>query len=408
VDWRLLDESVELQSTYLDVMQSQLDSRYTHLSTRPGWRIVILQKSGLDFLDVLYVWNHTHHDGMSAKIFHQHLLRSLNETIRKRESILKFSENPNSWIIDLPDPSKKLPPNPEMLSSWPMTLSFLIKELWKELKPTSLFPPNQMHAKWAPIRASPFATQFRTFTIDCDTVTKVVNACRSHQTTLTGLLHSLVLVSLTSILKNMNGFASRNPYDLRHILPSNHPLYPWLQPKESMCNYVSVVDHEFDVDLVATIRSKLATQAECMSLSTDLMDLIWSVSTQVRQEIQARLDSGVQNDMIGIMKLASDWRAQQQSEIKRMTYFSWLVTNLGVFDGGIVGSQDSKDNWSIQRAELVLSAEVSSAALSVFVASVKNRQMCITCSWQDCVVDSDIGNGLVGYLERWLNEIGDQ
>ena len=407
VYWCSLDDTSHLERLYLETMQSQLDSRYDHLSTQPGWRLVILYEVGMESMEVLYVWNHPHHDGMSGKIFHQQLLQSLNETvIQNKEPVLTVPEGSDSWFLNLPDCSDKLPPNPELLSSWPMTPGFLLKKLWAELKPSSIFPPGDMHATWAPIQTSPFTTRFRNFLIDNNTVTKVVSACRLHHTTLTGLVQALTLASLTAALDDAKGFASRTPYDLRHILPSNTPKYPWLQPRKSMCNYVSVVDHEFDPKLIAMIRSKIPSQAMDTRLSADAMDIIWSVATRVRREIQARLDSGVLNDMIGIMKFASDWRTQQQSEARKTRYLSWLVTNLGVLDGCVGGLQGQEENWSLRRAELVLSTEVPSAPISVSIMTVKGAQMCMTCSWQDCVVDSGLANCLMGNLERWLNEIG--
>ncbi|KAF2789459.1 hypothetical protein K505DRAFT_352582 [Melanomma pulvis-pyrius CBS 109.77] len=364
VDWTSFEDSNHLEPLYLQSMQTQLDSGYDHLSTRPGWRVIVLHKVGAESMEVLYVWNHPHHDGMSGKIFHQNTKSKRNGS--------------DSWTLDLPDPSDKLPPNPEILSPWPMTPAFLLKSLWKELKPSWIFPLHSTHATWAPIQGSPFTTRFRNFMVDNDTVTKVVGACRVHRTTLTGLVQVLVLVSLTSALEDMNGFTSKTPYDLRHILPSNTPQYPCLQPKELM---------------FATIRSKMLARAIDASLSADIMEIIWSVSARVRREIQARLDSGVRNDLIGIMKLVSDWRSQQQSEAHKMRYLSWLVNNLG-------------EGWLLRRAELVLSAEVPSAALSVSIMTVKGGEMCITCSWQDCTVDLGLGERLMGDLKRWLNETG--
>ncbi|RYP08064.1 hypothetical protein DL765_008920 [Monosporascus sp. GIB2] len=404
VDWRLVDDSSDLEPLYLGSMQSQLDSRYHDLATLPGWRVIIFHDVEAESADVLYVWNHPHHDGMSGKIFHEQLLRSLNR--EAEESVLNIQQGSDSWILDLPDPSDILPPPPEILCHWPLTPPFLVKALWKELKPLSILPAGVTYATWAPIQASPYMTRFRTFVVDNDTVTKVVGACRQRNTTLTGLLHAFVLVSLTLALGDMKGFASRTPFDLRHFLPSNTPKYPRIQPKEFMCNYVSVLDHEFDAELVAAIRSKFSSKATGASLSADVMDIVWSVSARVRQEIKARLDSGVKNDMISIMKFVRDWRTQQESETQKPRYLSWLVTNLGVLDGGAPDTREQEqEGWSIRRAELVLSAEVPSAALSVSVMTVRDEQMCVTCSWQDCVVDANLGEKLMADLERWLKEV---
>lgn len=54
----------------------------------------------------------------------------------------------------------------------------------------------------------------------------------------------------------------------------------------------------------------------------------------------------------------------------------------------------------------MLSAEVPSAAISISLVTVEDEQMCVTCSWQDCVVDAELGACVSGDLERWLNEIG--
>jgi hypothetical protein len=407
VQWITLDDASYFQQLYLKTMQSQLDSRYENLSVQPGWRVVVLHQIGAESIEVLYVWNHPHHDGSSGKIFHQHLLRHLNEaTIQNKEPEFDDSESSHRWILDLPDPSDKLPPNPEILTSWPMSPGFLLSETWKILKPEWIFPLGNMHARWAPIRALPYQTRFCNFTIDNHIVTKVVDACRLHQTTLTGLVQALSLVSLSNTLQDVKGFASRTPYDLRHILPSNTKQYPWLKPKESMCNYVSVVDHEFDFKLVDTIRSHMSAMSADSKLPAGVMDVIWRISARVRREIQARLESGTRDDLIGIMKLCQDWNSQQKREMRRVRYLSWLVTNLGVFDGESSTTVGKEESWSVRRAELILSAETPSAALSVSIMTVKGREMCVTCSWQDCVVDTELGERLTGDLERWLKEIG--
>ena len=358
---------------------------------------------------VFYVWNHAHHDEVNDKLFHKHLLRNLHENfIQNKKTTHKISKNSNNWIFHLRDPSNKLPPNPKILTSWPTTIEFLLKIFWKKLKPHSIFPADKMHAHWAPIQSSPYKTSFRSFVLDNDTVTEVICACRPHQIIVTGLIEALILVSMTCALKDMEGFASRTPYDLRLILPYNTAQYPWLQPKKSMCNYVSVVDHEYNEKLVATIRSKMTAESIDSSLSADVMDTVWSVAAQVRRQIQARLDAGVRNDMIAIMKFVSDWRIQQQHEASRTRHFSWLLTNLGVLDRDFADSREQEEGWSLRSAELVLSAEVAAAAIHVAIATVKGEQMRVTCSWQDCVVDSGLGERLMGDLERWLNQIGSE
>ncbi|KAF2682253.1 hypothetical protein K458DRAFT_479054 [Lentithecium fluviatile CBS 122367] len=382
VQWITLDDSIHFQQLYLKTMQAQLDSRYENLSTQPGWRVVVLHEIGAESIEVF------------GKIFHQYLLRRLNEiTSQDKEPIVEVAKDWDRWILDLPNPSDKLPPNPEILTSWPVSPGFVLLELWKGLKPALIFPPGNTHARWAPIQAYPYQTRFRNFTVDGHLVTKLVCACCLHHATLTGLVQALCLVSLSTALQGVSGFASRTPYDLRHILPSKTKQYPWLQPKESMCNYVSVVDHEFDPKLVDTIRSHMPAMSSDSKLPVDVVDV-------------ARLDSGTRNDLIGIMKLCPDWNSQQQNKMHRMRYLSWLVTNPGVLDGENSTTVGKEETWSLRRAELILSAETPSAALSVSIMTVKGREMCVMCSWQDCVVDAELGERLMRDLERGLKDIG--
>ncbi|PSN70883.1 hypothetical protein BS50DRAFT_659723 [Corynespora cassiicola Philippines] len=394
VEWRSCEDASQLEQVYADTMQLQLDSRFDHLSTRPGWRLVVLHGREVNTLDVLYVWNHAHHDGMSGKIFHRHLLRALNEASVQDKVLIDISAP--KWTLDLPNDTHKLPPNGEILCSWPLNPIFLLKWFYNDFKPVSFFPGSP-HATWAPIQCVPYATRFRTFTVRAATVTNLVSACRLHNTTVTGLIHALVLVSLTSSLEPASGtgFASRTPYDLRHYLPASTLKYPWLIPKESMCNYVSALDHE-------KMANAVTDAGPSRSLPDDIVKTIWAVSARVRAQIAARLASGLRNDLIAVMGYCPDWNSHQRREARRTRYLSWLVTNLGVLDGGSM----EKDEWSLRKAELILSAEVPSAAVSVSIMTVKSEQMCITCSWQDGVVEERVGEGLLLDLERWVNEIG--
>jgi hypothetical protein len=411
VEWRICNDASQLKQAYIDTVQLQLDSRFDNVSTRPGWRLVVLHGPEVKALDVLYVWNHAHHDGMSAKIFHRHLLRALNETSPQNEALIDISLA--SWTLELPNDTDKLPPNGEIICSWPLDPIFLLKWLYNDFKPLSFFSGSP-HATWAPVRCTPYATRLRSFTVNAETVANLLSACRLHNTTVTGLMHALVLVSLTSSLEPASGtgFASRTPYDLRHYLPSKTPEYPWLVPKETMCNYVSVLDHEYAPELVASLREKMADTVSTSTatgtdtntsrrLPDDVVKTIWTVSASIRAEITARLASGLRNNVLGVMGYCPDWNSQQRSEAKRTRFLSWLVTNLGVLDGG----SREKDGWSLRKAELALGAEVPSAAFSISVVTVKDEQMCITCSWQDAVVEERVGQRLLWDLEGWLNEI---
>lgn len=198
-------------------------------------------------------------------------------------------------------------------------------------------------------------------------------------------------------------------------MPSNPPKYPWLVPNETICNYDSVLDHEFSPKVVAAIREKMrrSTTGAETALESDayiapelhdgVLKIIWMEAQRVRADIAARLASGTRNDLLGIMGYCPNYLIQQQRDARRTRYLSWLVTNVGVVEG----ESQVEGGWSLEKAELVLSAQVPCAAFNVSVVTVKDKDMCITCSLQDGVVDDGIGNRLLCDLEKWMEDIGE-
>lgn len=81
-----------------------------------------------------------------------------------------------------------------------------------------------------------------------------------------------------------------------------------------MYNYISIIDHKFDTPVVTQIRSKFPNKATGVSLSPRLLDVVWSIAARIQQEIKARLNSGVRNDVLPILQLVHNWRSLQEGE----------------------------------------------------------------------------------------------
>ncbi|KAK7227947.1 hypothetical protein V2G26_000117 [Clonostachys chloroleuca] len=111
IHWKTLDGAVSREKQYLEELQLQLDSRFDNLATQPGWRVIIL--TGAESIEVLYVWNHPHHDGMSGKIFHRQLFQNLNKENFSKPLAYKLQDDSGSLIVNLPESSEKLPPPPK-------------------------------------------------------------------------------------------------------------------------------------------------------------------------------------------------------------------------------------------------------------------------------------------------------
>ncbi|ROW08503.1 hypothetical protein VMCG_03065 [Cytospora schulzeri] len=429
VTWHFKDSELgaSLDNVLQELLANEVDATYPELDSRPGWRIVVIHFQATNIVEIVFTWNHPHCDGTSGKIFHADLLRSLNSVGKDAEI-----DTDDRSMIKLPDSAPILPPPIEEICKLPLTIPFVLKTMWKEWGPTTFRPAL---ARWAPIadRASPFKTQVRSFTIEAEPLRNILFACRQHKTTLTGLLHVLTLASLASQLAEeaAPAFASGTTIDMRRYIEPNLPAYPWFEAERTMANFVTLMDHEFDRGLVSQIRSLLSRPAialnsptevermdKAVALSSELADLIWSTAARVRREIEDRIDAGLKNDMVGMMKFVGDWQQEMANASRRPRQHSWWVTGIGVLDGALSKSGSSSDNatsppaapgdneaWAIRRAQFALSTETTAAAISISPLTVAGERLCVGGSWQDCLFDVSLGERIMADLEAWLGQL---
>ncbi|KAI1276916.1 hypothetical protein F5Y07DRAFT_364495 [Xylaria sp. FL0933] len=414
------------EETLPEMIERRLDEPYENMAGRPQWRVLLPFKNGGDpFLDIIFDYSHAFGDGTSGKIFHETLLRILNIPTISGETetqtpILK------ERMLTIPPTAKTLPPPMEKAGKFSMSAKFAVSTAWKELRPLGLSSMSAAHAHWAPIRTTPYKTRFRAFDVPADALRGILTACRAHKTTVTGLLHGLLLVSLASRIPAQAAFAGSTALDLRrHLVGVDVKSYPGLDPRRTVANYVSAMTHEFDADVVRRIR-EVAKPGDNTNDDDDavapaaLVDLVWQCAARVRGEIQKRLDSGLRNDVVGLMKLIPDWRAQLRTDAGKPRPHSFVVSNLGVLDSEPLlrdateekkeeakkencdGDMGSSSGWKIAHSTFAISAEVCGAAFQVSPISVRDGALCMGCSWQDCVVDLKLGEAIVGDLRRWL------
>lgn len=439
VTWNFDDYGVNLDDDLQALIAKEVDTKFCDLDHRPGWRIVIIHPQQTSLLEIVFTWNHPHCDGTSGKIFHSSLLQSLNSaTPAKGSDGSRGAES--TPVFRLPDSVPRLPPPIEQICKLPLSLPFILKTIWDEAGPTALTAKPTL-ANWAPIPSpgSPFKTQVRAFTIGVEQLEKILHGCRQHKTTLTGLLHALTFASLASKLaaEAAPALASGTTIDMRRYVGKNPKAYPWLEPDMTMGNFVTIMTHEFRAELTGQIRShfsKHAAPSEAVQggvstrsrvLSDELVDMTWSTAARVRRELESRIDLGLKDDMVGIMKLVGDWQREMVRIASRPRPHSWWVTGIGVLDGGAsaVGqyehgssndaaeskpqpvAQEGDNNWIIRRAQFALSTETPGAAIIISPMTAAGECLCVCGSWQDCLFDAGFGEGVMADLENWLNQL---
>lgn len=407
VEWDFAENSARFDLLCRSALQFQLDTEFPNLESQPGWRISVLHQRESNVLEVIFSFNHANSDGMGGKIFHETLLRRLNET-----SIDDTLPTLKDRILKVPTVVDRFPPTQHQLTKFTMSTEFILRMLWRETLPPAITSKRTTHATWAPIRTSPYKTQFRSFNIDKQSLGHILAACRKHKTTITGLLHALSLTSLASQLEESKAraFEAASALSMRRFLPSQPSSHPWFEPNNTIGNLVSAMPHRFNTKTVAKIRSCIRDGGGSDgSLSEALEATIWEIAAVVRTELEVRLKMGVKNDLTGVMKFVGDWHTQMQEQAQKPRVQSWVVSNLGVLDGGGsegVVEEEKEDGWSIDQAQFFLSAEVPAAALTVSPIAVKGKDLVVSVSWQDCVMDCAFGERFIANLERWSKQLG--
>lgn len=213
------------------------------------------------------------------------------------------------------------------------------------------------------------------------------------------------------------------------------PAYPWMQPDRTMGNYVTIMTHEFERALARRIRALLPQPAgtsttsaaaavergeKAAALSAELVGLVWSAAAGVRHEIRRKLDLGLKNDIVGIMKFVGDWRQEMASAARWPRLHSSWILGIGVLDGTpvTVASKSSSnseplppghgDAWTIRRAQFSLSTETTAAAINISPMTVMGERLCVAGSSQNCLLDVALGEGVMADLEAWLSQLSRQ
>lgn len=394
IRWRVVGSSEDYPAIREEILSQQLNTKFADLETLPGWRMVVLKRECEDVLEAILAWNHANFDGTGAKIFHETMLETLNHTRGDlpivRNHILKTVVN-----------KRNFPPPQEVAGRYPTSLGYMAdsiwEEIWDDIKPRFFRWASTPPTIWPPIFPRPYETRFRTLTVDNQTLQGVLKACRAHKTTLTGLLHAIAVISIAPYVpEEVLELAGSTPLNLRRFTPARSKAFPDLEPERTVSCFVTAIEHEFEEDLLGRIRGRVKADSRLLESCTDIM---WDVSATVREELQEKLGQGLRNDSVGMMGFVADWREWVEEAQRKPRPATWLVTNLGVLDG------EPDEEWSIQRADFLLSADVIGPALNICPVAVKGRDLTVSVSWQRGVLDDRLGEQVMGDIEKCFRDL---
>jgi hypothetical protein len=408
IQWRLINKDEDYDAIFQQTIQQLVDTPFDNLDTQPAWKVTVF-RHGLDTtIDVIFTYMHTMGDGMSGKIFHQTLSKILNtaETLDEldlHDNILHLQEHAISYY----------PPPMEEMGSFAMSKRFLAKFAVQEFSPSSITSKNPLLAHWAPfIPDRPIFTERRHFTVNAAKMQTILQACRDHNTTFTGLLHGICFTSFAqSLPEKVSAFTGNTAIDLRPLMPAHPPKHPSKKqhPSSTMSNMVVITDHDFDQSYVSSFRKSLKSTTDTATTldPTPLRDAIWSIALLTRQQLQRRLDLGLKDNLSNLIRLVPDCRSELLKQAKRPRPLTWQVTNLGTIDAlpDAAAKLDGSEHWAIERAQFSCSAEAMGPLVVLQPMSVKGGQMHLEINWQRGTKDNRIGEQLRDDLIQWLEII---
>lgn len=393
-EWRYVTSLDDRYHVSEEVFKSLLDTKFPQRPDQPMWKVVTIWVPASERLEVIFAWNHPIADGIGGAAFHTSFLNHLN-TPQSGVTTATTEDH----ILQLPRERLDLPPTQDELGRHALSIKFAVAELWKELRPSSL---SNTAATWAPIKSGDRKSHVSTISLSDNVLQNVLTACRKHGTTLTGLLHSLVLFSLCSQQgpQATHGYVGQTTLNMRPFTPQAR-LRTETVSSQTMSNMFSIMYHDFTPSLVARckIQGRRPSSGTPGPLPPD--DLMWAVASTVRREIKQSLDLGRKNKIVGLIQHIPDWRPVLRAKARRTRTVSWLVTNLGVFDGA-----SSPGPWNIDNASFGISAEVVGAAIHICPMTIKGENMTINITWQDGTINHDTGEQLVEDMGAWLEFLG--
>ncbi|EGZ77695.1 hypothetical protein NEUTE2DRAFT_79478 [Neurospora tetrasperma FGSC 2509] len=385
-------------SHLLHMLEAQHNQLWPDVGFRPPWKVLAVydpRPSQLEdrlILDIVLAIHHSLADGRSTAIFQTSLLDELNKPpVRPsclEDHVLRMPSKPHGHIS---------PPQEELVkftTSW----RFLAGTLWNEFVSGWLCKPaTDLPWAGAPIRPDPYQTRLRLVTIPSKAVSQLLANCRANETTLTPLLHVLILTSLARRLtaEAATSFQSCTPVDLRPFIQSGSHV---ADRAEVFGVLVTSASHSFNSSRVSGLREQASGEK------------IWSLAQTLRQELKDRLETIPQDDMVSMLRWIANWRGFWLNKVNKPREHTLEVSNIGSLHGSPKNTanadRETGSKWQIVRSVMSQCAIVAGPALCASVSGVVGGPISIALSWQEGIIESELVEGVAHDLQLWMNQGG--
>ncbi|TVY45868.1 putative alcohol acetyltransferase [Lachnellula occidentalis] len=376
IDYRMLESSSaeEHEQELTRILEQRHSELWPDPSTLPPWKVIIVQSDALfsqgSTFDVIFAFHHALADGLSGVVFHRSFLHALNSS---------DGDKLTSRILKVPE-SISLPLAMEKSIDFKISWLFLLSQLWNEVRPRWLFPGPSPPWTALPCSASNiqnYKSRVRIMAIESELVPKILAASREQKATITGLLHGLIVTSLTTHVPEATSFASGTPFSLRHLTG--------LSPTKEMGVQISAHTSIYTPGIISRIRSSRTPE--------QVTSEIWNIARNFRIAMAAELAALPNDNLVGLIPYVSNMHNMFQSKIGKPRSETYELSNIGNMNNeGVEGK------WKIERDIFTQSGMGTGSPVSFNVASVSGGPLCVTVTW----LQGDIEEELVDEL---LNDV---
>lgn len=396
IEWKIAN-SADYTSYLQRSLEAQHNRLWEHLDRRAPWKLIVHQPDAISEqsqrvrqLDISFAFHHAIADGQSAMIFHRDFLRALNEAIRSGSDTHGDIVYLKS-AADLPPPLEDTVP---FILFWMYFCIVILAIIWTKIAPTWLRFESNLPWTGKPVALEPYKTNLRIIHVSDKAVSTLITACRANSTTLTPLLHALILASVSSRLPaSAASFCASTPISLRRVATAG------FDRENTMHCMATGHDHLFSPEVISELRST-------MSDRTRNEDFIWKSASELGTNLKSKVSSLPRNDPIALVRWVSDWNEFWLEKVGKPRSGSWECSNAGSLSAA--GSEGETGECEIERLIFSQGALPAGAAFSVNVAGVEGKGLSITISWQDTIVDTSLVDGVALDLESWFIRFGER
>ena len=366
-------------------MEHTLSDQHRHfwrnLATRPAWKLMVVVQTDTMFpaqlvVDVSFIFHHALIDGLSGILFHKSLLDALNST----------APNPTAsdYLIKVPE-TLTLPPPVEHCLDLRVTFSRLILEFLNEQRPAWT---RSMSSPWTGspaylLEGTSFVSHVRFFEINELHLRSLLQKCKIHNTTLTTLLHGIIVHCLSDMVPNAKSFVATTPYSVRNFSDSS---------SDDLVNQISVVTNKFSR---RTMKSMTGHRN-----GLDFCGFV-KLGSQFQLNLRKARTEFPANSTLSFLRFVPDFHEFFREKLGKSRNATYEVSNISVFQNPKIDSHD-EEKWSVSRLLFTQAGSVVGNALSFNVASVKDGMLTVSLTWQDGAVDTNLAERLRANVQEYM------